>query len=131
MATFTLQIVTPDGQSFDGAAEKLIARAIDGDVCILARHIRYVTALKTGEVRVTMDGKVRRAACGGGMLTAIDNNVRLVATTFEWEEEIDTARAEAARDRAQKIISESKDDAEVELAKAKLSRALNRIRVAT
>ena len=45
MSTFHLQIVTPDGGFFDGEAEKLIVRAIDGDVCILARHSPYVTAL--------------------------------------------------------------------------------------
>ena len=68
MSTFHLQIVTPDGGFFDGEAEKLIVRAIDGDVCILARHSPYVTALGTGEARVTIDGKRRRAACAGGML---------------------------------------------------------------
>ena len=36
MSTFHLQIVTPDGGFFDGEAEKLIVRAIDGDVCIPA-----------------------------------------------------------------------------------------------
>ena len=45
MSTFHLQIVTPDGGFFDGEAEKAHLRAIDGDVCILARHSPYVTAL--------------------------------------------------------------------------------------
>lgn len=130
MATFELQIVTPGGCKFDGEAEKLIARAINGDVCILARHTRYVTALATGEVRVTMDGKARRAACSGGMLSVLDNHVRLVAPTFEWSEDIDAQRAEQARARAERILRESKDDTELELAKAKLCRALNRLDVA-
>ena len=64
MSTFHLQIVTPDGGFFDGEAEKLIVRAIDGDVCILARHSPYVTALGTGEARVTIDGKRRRLRGG-------------------------------------------------------------------
>ena len=75
MSTFHLQIVTPDGGFFDGEAEKLIVRAIDGDVCILARHSPYVTALGTGEARVTIDGKRRRAACAGGMLAVTKDNV--------------------------------------------------------
>ena len=53
MSTFHLQIVTPDGGFFDGEAEKLIVRAIDGDVCILARHIDYAAPLGIGEARVT------------------------------------------------------------------------------
>ena len=130
MATFELQIVTPDGAFFNGNAERIIARAIDGDVCIMARHIKYVTALSTGEVRVTIEGKVRRAACSGGMLTAMNDHVRLVATTFEWQENIDAARAVQAKERAEERLRNAEDDAEIALAKAKLARAMNRIRVA-
>ena len=65
MSAFHLQIVTPDGSFFDGEAERVIVRAIDGDICILPRHIPYVTALAMGEARVTVDGKVRRAAANG------------------------------------------------------------------
>ena len=109
MSTFHLQIVTPDGGFFDGEAEKLIVRAIDGDVCILARHSPYVTALGTGEARVTIDGKRRRAACAGGMLAVTKDNVRLVATTFEWAEDIDADRAQRAKERAEQLIGKAKD----------------------
>ena len=129
--TYELQIVTPDGGFYDGTAEKLIARAIDGDLCILARHAQLVTALSTGEVRVTMEGgQVRRAACSGGMLTVIDGRVRLVANTFEWHEDIDAERAQRAKELAEQRIRDAKDEGELSLAKAKLSRALNRIHVA-
>ena len=119
MSTFHLQIVTPDGGFFDGEAEKLIVRAIDGDVCILARHSPYVTALGTGEARVTIDGKRRRAACAGGMLAVTKDNVRLVATTFEWAEDIG----------AEQLIEKAKDQRELELAQARLKRALTRLQV--
>ena len=126
MSTFHLQIVTPDGGFFDGEAEKLIVRAIDGDVCILARHSPYVTALGTGEARVTIDGKRRRAACAGGMLAVTKDNVRLVATTFEWAEDIDADRAQRAKERAEQLIEKAKDQRELELAQARLKRALTR-----
>ena len=113
MSTFHLQIVTPDGGFFDGEAEKLIVRAIDGDVCILARHSPYVTALGTGEARVTIDGKRRRAACAGGMLAVTKDNVRLVATTFEWAEDIDADRAQRAKERAEQLIEKAKDQREL------------------
>ena len=62
MSTFHLQIVTPDGGFFDGEAEKLIVRAIDGNVCILPRHSPYVSALGTGEACVVINGP--RRVCG-------------------------------------------------------------------
>ncbi len=125
--TFNLRIATPDGEFFNGDAERVIARAIDGDVCIMANHSKYFTALSTGIVRVTADGKVRRAACSGGMLSIMDNVTRLVATTFEWEEDIDNERALEAQVAAQKALDAARDSKEIERAKARLSRALVRV----
>ncbi len=129
--TFTLHIATPDGEFYNGDAERVIARAIDGDVCIMANHSKYFTALSTGIVRVRTGENVRRAACSGGMLSIIDNVVRLVATTFEWEEDIDKDRALEARDEAQKALDEARDAKEIERAKARLSRALVRVHLSS
>ena len=128
--TFHLQIVTPDGGFYDGEAEKLIVRAKGGDVCILPRHAPYVTSLGVGEATVVLPGDQRRkAACAGGMLSVTQNDVRLVATTFEWAEDIDKNRAQQAKERAEQKVQNAKSGAELELAKAKLSRALTRIKV--
>ena len=132
MNTFHLRIVTPDGQHYDGPAGRVPCRAIAGDVCILPRHCDYITALGMGEARVTLeDGAVRRAACIGGMLTVRSGQVRLVATTFEWAEDIDKARAEDSRKRAETVLGQKGVDArELELAQARLKRALVRTHVA-
>ncbi len=130
MTTFHLQIVTPDGGFYDGDAEKLIVRALGGDVCILPRHAPYVTALGTGQATVVIDGQRRTAACAGGMLAVTKDDVRLVATTFEWAEDIDKNRAQRAKEEAERRIQSAKDGAELEMAKAKLSRALARIKAA-
>ena len=128
--TFHLEIVTPDGGFYDGEAEKLIVRAKGGDVCILPRHAPYVTALGIGEATVVLPGDERRkAACSGGMLSVTGDDVRLVATTFEWAEDIDKTRAQKAKERAEQRLQNAKSGAELELAKAKLSRALTRIKV--
>jgi len=129
MATFHLQIVTPDGGFYDGEAEKLIVRAIGGEVCILPRHAPYVTALGTGEARVDIEGKRRRAACAGGMLAVTKNDVRLVATTFEWAEDIDAERAKRAKARAEELVQKATNKREMEQAQARLKRALTRLSV--
>ena len=127
---FQLQIVTADGLFFDGEAESLLVRTIDGDVCILARHIDYVTALGLGEARVTVEGKARRAACMGGMLAVTNGQVRVVASTFEWKEDIDVARAQKALERAQATLSSGASDEEKRFADAALKRAQVRLRIA-
>ena len=130
MSVFHLRIVTADGLYFDGEAQRVIARTIDGDVCILAHHTPYLTALGMGECRVTgSNGETRRAACIGGMLSVMNNEVNLVATTFEWAEDIDISRAERARQRAEDLMQKHLDQREYELAQAKLKRALTRINV--
>ena len=130
--TFKLRIATLDGQIFDGEAEKLLVRTIDGDVCILPGHISYVTALGMGEARVYVNGAIKRAACIGGLLTVSKDEVRLVPTTFEWAENIDLERAERARAAAEQALKERADRSNYEItaAEARLKRALVRSSVA-
>ena len=130
--TFPLKIVTPDGLIFDGQAEKLIVRTATGDRAILARHIDAVFPLGMGEAAVVYDGKRRSAACIGGLLSVTDGEVTLVPTTFEWSDEIDYDRADRSLHRAEAAL-EKKDstDAEIQLAEARLKRALIRKSVAT
>lgn len=130
MSTFHLQIVTPDGGFFDGEAERVSVRTIDGEAAVLGNHIPYVTALGIGEARVVVDGQTRRAAASGGMLAVTPGHVRVVATTFEWAEDIDVERAKRAKEDAEQRIQNAKDPHELQLAKARLSRAQVRLNVA-
>lgn len=129
MATYHLQIVTPDRKVFDGEAEKIIVRTVGGDVCILARHIDYAAPLGIGQARVTdADGNTRVAACSGGMLGVSGGEVRVMATTFEWADEIDLSRAQKAQEDAQrKLESLNREDKDFTIAEAKLKRAIARI----
>ena len=129
MANFHLQIVTPDRLVFDGQAERIIVRTVQGDVCILARHIDYATPLGTGRAVVGReDGTARTAACSGGLLSVSGGEVRVMATTFEWAEEIDLERAQRAQEAAEKkLASLQHDDEAYAIAEAKLKRALTRI----
>lgn len=131
MATFHLQIVTPDRIAYDGEAEKIIVRAVNGDVCILPHHIDYAVPLGIGEARVTDgEGKTKTAACNGGLLSVHDNQVKVVAVTYEWKDDIDLERAKRAETRAQeKLQSLKREDREYTLAEARLKRAMNRINV--
>ena len=132
MTPFPLKIVTPDGLIFDGEAEELIVRTTSGDVAILARHINYVAPLGMGRAIVVYGGNRKTAACIGGMVSVVDGAVTLVPTTFEWADKIDTTRAEASYQRAEKAL-QNKDasDTDVKLAEARLRRALIRKSVAS
>lgn len=132
MTAFPLKIVTPDGIRFDGSAEELIVRTTTGDTGILAGHINYVAPLGMGEATVVVDGKKRRGACIGGMVSVVDGKVTLLPTTFEWADQIDLERARASEQRAQSVLeNKSVSDTEIVMAKARLKRALIRKSVAS
>ena len=129
--TYHLQIVTPDGKYFDGQAECLTVPTIDGQVGILARHINFVTALGMGKAKlVTQDGE-RTAACIGGMVAVTDGEVKVVATTFEWAEDIDVERAKASLARGEAMLADTNADEQTrQYANARIKRAKVRLNVA-
>ena len=94
MSTFPLQIGTPDGLLFEGDVARVVCRSITGDLAILAGHCNFYTALGMGEAHIVLeDGSRKNAACIGGMLSVMNGTCHVLATTWEWEEDIDTERA--------------------------------------
>lgn len=131
MTTFPLRIGTPDGLLFEGNVERVMCRSITGDLAILAGHSNYCTSLGMGEAYVVLeDGTKKTAACIGGMLSVMDGECHLLATTWEWADAIDVERAENAKKKAEEALKrDDLTDKEIRLAEAKLSRALVRINV--
>ncbi len=131
MKTYPLRIGTPDGLLFEGEVERVMCRTITGDVAILADHMNYVTALGMGEAFIRLpDGTDRYAACIGGMLSVMNGSCHLLATTWEWKEDIDKDRALRAKEKAEAILAtEGLSDKDFKIAQAKLNRALVRLSV--
>lgn len=131
MKEFSLQIVTPDKTVMDGKAISLLIRTTAGDVEILAGHTDLLAALGTGRARIRKaDGEDIFASVSGGFLSVANGGeVRVAATTFEFANELDLSRAEAAKENAEQALKDAKSATDIELAKAKLARALTRISV--
>lgn len=128
MLSYSLQIVTPDGLLYDDEAIMLRARTIEGNVGIRARHANFATALGMGVAYIDTDETTRRyAACIGGLLAVVEGKVRLVATTFEWAEQIDIVRAKAAKENAEAIINSDFNEQDKAVAQTRLRRAQIRI----
>lgn len=131
MRKFPLKIATPDGVLFDGEVLRVVCRSITGDLAVMAGHCNFCTALGMGEAHVVMeDNSERKAACIGGMLSVMNGSCSLLATTWEWQEDIDLERAASAKQRAEEKLSGSGlSEREYRIAQAKLHRALVRISV--
>ena len=130
MKPFHLLIATPDGLCYDGEAESLLVRTDDGDVEIRAGHTDLLASVGIGRARIRINGNDRYASAAGGFLTVARGEVKLVAITFEFSDEIDLNRANAAKAAAESAISKASGERDERLAKAKMARAMNRISVA-
>ena len=132
MKQFQLKIVTPDGLCYEGPAEEIVVRTTTGDMGIMAGHINCIAPLGMGRATMLLEGKRRYGACVGGTVTVVDGLVTVVATTFEWAEDIDIARAKAAENRAREQLgAKDSTDVQLQLAQARLKRALIRQSVAS
>ena len=131
MNTFRFMIVTPDRILYDGPVQEVIARTTEGDVGILAGHIRYAALLKTGVLTVKLEnGDIRKAAVATGVIKVSDDCTTVMSSAAEWAEEIDPDWAERSRQDALAKIEAAKDEPDrLERANLKLQRALNRLSV--
>ena len=131
MAQFKLEIMTPDGVEFSGECESLLVRTAVGDVEIMRGHADYFSAVATGRVRIIADGKRRYASASGGFISVSGGRVMLAPVTFEFSEDIEAQRALRATERAEAKLAAARDDKDIEMAKAKLMRAMSRINVSS
>ncbi len=129
--SFRLTVVSPDGEVLDRQVVEVTAPGLDGQFGVLPRHARYMTALGIGELRYRdTTGAEGLLAVAGGFAEVTPEGVTVLAQTAEQAEQIDVARAEAERRRAEALLAAPADEEEVERATLALQRSLTRLRVA-
>jgi F-type H+-transporting ATPase subunit epsilon len=127
-----LTIVTPSGPAYRGDVESVVLPGSEGDFGVLSGHERFLTALRTGEVQIRASGQTIYAASGGGFADVSAEQVNVLVDSCELASEIDTARAELARQRAEQGLAALDRDAEaarVAEYEAALERARTRLAV--
>jgi F-type H+-transporting ATPase subunit epsilon len=124
--TLRLDIVTIERIAFSGDVDIVIAPGVQGELGILPQHAPLITALEVGELRFKQGDQERGFAIGGGYLEVLNNQVTVLADSAEQADEIDLARAEAARERAEHLLKEGPTD---RVDRAVIEGALRRSRV--
>lgn len=134
MAKLSVEIVTAERQVYrEQDVDLVVAPGSEGSLGILPRHASLLTMLTPGSVRVKKGADETEMAVSGGFLQVHNNRVLILADAAERAEEIDIARAEAARRRAEQAIQEAVREgapAQVEAARMALRRSLARLEVA-
>ena len=110
--------------------EQMVAPGSDGEFTVLPQHAEFITALQPGELRITKGGAEDAMVITGGFLEVRDDRIVVLADAAERIEEIDIARAEEARRKAEEALLERTELADLAATQAALQRALMRLRVA-
>ena len=128
--TLHVEVVTAERELYSGEADLVSAPGSEGRLGILPRHAALLTMLMPGELTIRLGGAEEPLFVSGGFLEVSGNTVTVLADTAEYAEEIDQARAEAARRRAQERLEQAASDVERAELLGALERAISRLRVA-
>jgi F-type H+-transporting ATPase subunit epsilon len=130
MAKLQVELVTAEGRLLSREADFVVAPGIEGELGVLPRHIPLLTPLRPGEVMVRNDGDEEFLFVAGGFLEVLPDRVVILADAAERAEDIDEARAEEARRRAQQQLDEQPEGVDTAATALALERAVMRLRVA-
>jgi len=126
-----LEIVTPEKMAFSGRVEEVTIPGSEGEFGVLRGHAALLSAIDIGELNFTKEGKKTYYAVNTGYTEVTTSKVTILVETAERADLIDKERAKKAKDNAETKLSKmAKEDAEYELMRAALTRAITRISVA-
>ena len=125
---FDLEIITPDRVFFTGEASMIEFNTTEGEIGVYKDHIPLTVIVKPGVLTITLEDEKRKAALHSGFATILQDKVTILAEVVEWGEEIDEARAEAAKQRAEERLRANQANIDMARAEAALLRAMARIK---
>ena len=129
MATLKLEIVTAESPVFTGEVDSIVAPGTVGQFTILPHHAAFMTMLEAGELCLRVGGQETFMVVSGGFLEVMDDKVIVLADAAERADDIDAARAEEAKKRAQEQMRRPLTGPELVAAEAALRRSLARLKV--
>lgn len=130
MATLHLQILSPDGQMYEGEASEIILQTPQGEIAILPHHVSLFTKISEGEIIVKQSGaKDLPIAVTGGFMEIIEGKVRILADYAIKTDDINIAKAEAAKKEAEKVLLEKETNKDFLLAEKQLQRSILELKI--
>jgi F-type H+-transporting ATPase subunit epsilon len=127
-STIRLELVTPERLLLSEEVDEVVAPGYEGEFGVLPGHTQLLAILNIGVLWYRKESAVKKIVLGGGFAEVTHDRVVVMADTAEHADEIDLARAQRARDRAEARLKElSMDDETYAKVYAELQRALVRV----
>src|SRR5690349_18151093 len=129
MATLKLEIVTPDAKTYSEDVEMVTLPAAEGEMGIYPQHVPLMAQIVAGEVVARKDGRDHLLAVGEGFVQITPDRVAIMTDMAIRAENIDEAKAEEARKRAEARLAEHLDDEQTAVVTAALAHATAQLKV--
>lgn len=125
-----LDIVSAEEKIFSGNVKNIIAAAMMGEVGIYPKHTPMITPLKPGEVKIiTEEDEEKLFFISGGIIEVQPDIVTVLADTALRGEDIDEAKAEESKKRAEEALADKSDNIDAAKALAELAQAAAQLKV--
>ena len=128
-ATLKLEIVTPEAKTYSEDVEMVTLPGVEGEMGIYPQHVPLMTQITAGEVIVRKGGDDYYLAIGEGFVEITGDRVAILTDMAIKADEIDEAKAEEARKRAEERLQEKLTDEETAMVSASLMHSLAQLKV--
>jgi F-type H+-transporting ATPase subunit epsilon len=129
MATLKLEIVTPEAKIYSQDVDMVTLPGVEGEMGIYPMHVPLMTQIAAGEVVVKQGAEQHYLAVGDGFVEITGERVAILTDMAIKADDIDEAKAEEARKRAEARLAEKLDDEESALVSAALAHSLAQLKV--
>src|SRR6266513_3271222 len=128
-ATLKLEIVTPEAKTYSDDVEMVTLPGVEGEMGISPMHVPLMTQIVAGELSVRKGGQDYFLAVGEGFVEITADKVAIMTDMAIRAEQIDEAKAEEARKRAESRLQEKLTDEETAMVSAALMHSLAQLKV--
>jgi F-type H+-transporting ATPase subunit epsilon len=125
-----LEIITPTKVVLSEEVDQITIPTIDGEITVLPNHVNLLTKVIPGEMIIKIGNKSDNFAVTGGFLEILNNHVNLLADYAIHADDIEIAKVEEAKIRAEKAMKEKLTEEDFRVANAELAKSLLQLKVA-
>lgn len=129
--TIHFKIITPEKIVFEDDVNAIYAQGESGAFGVLPNHIPFMSSLAIDTARVEKNGEILHFSIIGGAFQFKDNDAIILTEVAECGTDIDTARAQLARERAEAKVASAETQRDIKIANAALARAMARLKAAS
>lgn len=129
MSKLNLKITTAESEVFSGEVDSITLPASEGEITILPSHVKIISSISSGELRLKIDNEEQFLSISGGFVQVNNDLAIILADTAERDSEIDIERAEEALVRAKERLDNSESDVDLLRSIQSMRRATIRVKI--